>query len=369
MSIKIFTITHKPFTPPPDSMYIPLHVGRTKADNLGFLGDDTGDNISHLNPNFCELTGMYWLWKNYHDADYIGICHYRRYLINEKGAVFEEKELEQLLQRYDIITTKLLTLTCSYEDGFSANHHRKDLLTTGSVIHEKYPEYWDTFNELLHGPHTYFGNIFITSRDIYERYCQWLFDILFAVQKQTDFTGYNDYQKRLFGFLSEFLQTVWIRYHQMSTYECMVGMVGEKYETRKLKEQLAFCFEKRNYSGAKSCFLEHYQKRPDVLMEASDVNGELRLCMQIISTCEFEDEAYGHCILDIFSDYHGLVEHFIRLNLAVSNYINGYEKNIQLSYLKENPSITPVSLKIAVQLFCKDISRQSAILHELTNLP
>ena len=45
-------------------------------------------------------------------------------------------------------------------------------------------------------------------------------------------------------------------------------------------------------------FLECYKKRPDVLMEASDVTGELRLCMQIISTCSFEDEQYGQCILD-----------------------------------------------------------------------
>lgn len=368
MSIKIFTITHKPFTPPPDPMYVPLHVGRAKAADLGFLGDDTGDSISHLNPNFCELTGMYWLWKNYHETDYIGICHYRRYLINEKGMVFEEKELEDLLKRYDIITTKLLTLTCSYEEGFSANHHRKDLLATGRVIQEKYPQYWDTFNELVQGPHTYFGNIFITSMDIYDRYCQWLFDILFAVQKQTDFTGYNDYQKRLFGFLSEFLQTVWIRYNRLSACECMVGMIGEKYETRIIKEQLASYFEKRDYSGAKKCFLEHYQKRPDILMEASDVNGELRLCMQIISTCEFEDETYGHCILDVFSDYHSLAEHFTRLNSVISNYINGYGNSLELNYLRENTSITPVSIQIAVQLFCKDAEKQTAILQELTDM-
>ena len=78
MSIEIYTITHKPFTPPNDPMYIPLHVGRAISNNLGFLGDDTGDSISKENPYFCELTGMYWIWKNRCRADYIGMCHYRK---------------------------------------------------------------------------------------------------------------------------------------------------------------------------------------------------------------------------------------------------------------------------------------------------
>ena len=368
MSIQLFTITHKPFTPPPDPMYVPLHVGRINAEDLGFTGDHTGDSISHLNPYFCELTGMYWLWKNYHEADYIGICHYRRYLINEKGSLFTEPELSELLKKYDIITTKLLTLTCSYYTGFSANHHSKDLLAVEEVLKEVYPQYLPTFQELVHGPHTYFGNIFITSKENYDRYCTWLFTILFEVQKRTDFTGYNDYQKRLFGFLSEFLQTVWIRYHHLSVYECMVGMVGEKYETRKLKQQLATFFENRDYLSAKACFLEHYQKRPDVLMEASDVTGELRLCMQIISTCEFEDRTYGKCILDIFRDYQHLIEYFSQLNLSVSNVIHGFTTEKDLLFFKETDSLTPIAIDIAVRLFCEDASMQENICKEVQKL-
>lgn len=368
MSIKLFTITHKPFRPPADSMYVPLQVGRSSAEDLGFLGDDTGDSISHLNPYFCELTGMYWLWKNYHQTDYIGICHYRRYLLNEHGSIFTSQQLESILSRYDIITTKLLTLTCSYYEGFGKNHHIKDLIVTEEVLKEKYPEYQNTFCELLHGPHTYFGNIFITSKETYDRYCSWLFDILFEVKKRTDFTGYNDYHKRLFGFLSEFLQTVWIRYNRLTAYECMVGMVGEKYETRILKETLASYFEKRDYNAAREHFMKCYKKRPDVLMEASDVTGELRLCMQIISTCSFEDEAYGHCILDIFRDYNRLIEHFHQLNSTVANFINGHSTETDLSYFRENTSLTPAAIEIAVKLFCTDPAKQQKISREICEL-
>ena len=70
-----------------------------------------------------------------------------------------------------------------------------------------------------------------------------------------------------------------------------------------LKEELANYFSKRNYTKAEQHFMECYKKRPDILMEASDINGELRLCMQIISTCEFESEEYGYCILDKYNEY------------------------------------------------------------------
>lgn len=360
MSIKLFIMTHKPFTPPADPMYVPLHVGRANAPDLGFLGDDTMDSISSDNPYFCELTGIYWLWKNYHASDYIGICHYRRYLINESGSLFTEFELEKLLSEYDMITTKLLTLTCSYYQGFGENHHRKDLILTGKILKEKYPEYGDTFDTLVHGPHTYFGNIFITSKKEYDRYCTWLFDILFEVQKYTDFTGYNDYEKRLFGFLSEFLQTVWIFYHKLHVCECKVGMIGEKYETNKLKNQLAAFFEKRDYTSAGNFFLDCYQKRPDVLMEASDITGELRLCMQIISTCSFEDERYHQCILDHIRDYSSLIGHFHSLNTVICRFLSDTYTEADISFLKQSKTITPASVDISIKMFCKDSARQKS---------
>lgn len=368
MSVKIFVMTHKPFTPPADPMYLPLHVGRYGAKDLGFLGDDTNDSISSLNPYFCELTGMYWIWKNYRKADYIGICHYRRYLINEKGSIFTEAQLEKLLMDYDIITTKLLTLTCSYYHGFGENHHIKDLEITGEVIKEKYPKYTKSFETLVHGPHTYFGNIFVTSKEQYHNYCTWLFDILFEVQKRTDFTGYNDYQKRLFGFLSEFLQTVWISYHKLRVYECKVGMVGEKYETNQLKKRLADYFADRDYEGAKEYFLSCYQKRPDVLMEASDVTGELRLCMQIISTCSFEKEYYHCCILDTINDYDSLIQHFHRLNSTVLHFLTDNPHEEDLQFLRQTPSVTPASVEIALRMYCKNTEKQKKIFQKISSL-
>ena len=61
-----------------DEVYTPLFVGRNGKENFGFCSDDScEDNISSKNRDYCELTGLYWMWKG-SDADIIGLCHYRR---------------------------------------------------------------------------------------------------------------------------------------------------------------------------------------------------------------------------------------------------------------------------------------------------
>ena len=74
-NIKVIVATHKEYKMPKDKLYLPLHVGAKGKQDLGYTKDDTKKNISEKNPFFCELTGLYWAWKNI-DADYIGLVHY-----------------------------------------------------------------------------------------------------------------------------------------------------------------------------------------------------------------------------------------------------------------------------------------------------
>ena len=59
---------------PNDMMYLPVQVGAEKKESLGYARDNEGENISKKNPNYCELTGLYWAWKNL-DAEYLGLAH------------------------------------------------------------------------------------------------------------------------------------------------------------------------------------------------------------------------------------------------------------------------------------------------------
>ena len=110
-NIKIIIATHKKYKMPNDSMYIPLHVGAEGKEDLGYVKDNTGDNISTKNPYYCELTGMYWAWKNL-DAEYIGLAHYRRHFsLNKKSKekfdnVLTLSEADKILESTDVILPK-----------------------------------------------------------------------------------------------------------------------------------------------------------------------------------------------------------------------------------------------------------------------
>ena len=116
-NVKIIVAAHKAFRMPDDDMYLPVHVGaegKTDADgqplDIGFVKDNMGDNISLKNPGYCELTGLYWAWKNL-DADYIGLAHYRRHFSLHKtrepfDGVLKYSELEPILQTKKVIVPK-----------------------------------------------------------------------------------------------------------------------------------------------------------------------------------------------------------------------------------------------------------------------
>ena len=111
--IRVIVATHKKYRMPGDSMYIPVHVGAEGKKSIGYQRDDQGENISSLNSAFCELTGLYWAWKNL-DAEYIGLAHYRRHFKGWKKSkdLFEEvltlEEANSILDHSDtdIILTK-----------------------------------------------------------------------------------------------------------------------------------------------------------------------------------------------------------------------------------------------------------------------
>ena len=363
--VKIFAMTHKEFDVPNDPMYIPLHVGHAGAKkDFGYMGDDTGDNISDLNCYYAELSGVYWVWKNYREAEYVGICHYRRFLTDESGYAFTQKEYENLLNRYDIITTKQLELPNSYRYGFGAHHNVNTLDETGKIIKERYPEFYDTYVSLVNQNKTYFGNMMVAKKALYDEYCAWLFDIFFELQKRIDLTFADDYHNRVFGFISEFLLYGWVTAKGLSAYECRVAIIGEKKETNEITSQMQRFFQKRDAAGAKEYFMQYLKKRPDVIMEASDITGECKLCLQAVSTANLELAEYGSCFLDRINEYGAVMQYFRQLNKAAAEHV----KNAAKSCTQKNTSkaeyvqtIEACSYDREVLVQSSDIALQAAV--------
>ena len=146
-------IRDRQYSMPEENMYIPLHVGKEGKQDLGYVGDNTGEHISHKNNYYCELTGMYWAWKNL-DAEYIGLCHYRRYFTKAKNVakkeeqkfkqVLHEAEVQKMLDYTDIILPKKRKYYIeNLYDHYKHTLHEEPLAETRKIIEEKYPQYID----------------------------------------------------------------------------------------------------------------------------------------------------------------------------------------------------------------------------------
>lgn len=354
MSVTIFTMTHKKFPAPGDPVYVPLQVGRARAEDLGYIGDDTGVSISEKNCYYGELTGVYWVWKNIKTSEYVGICHYRRYFCTEEGRILTEKEYEEILSEYDMIASKKLKLNYTYYDGYASDYNIHDLDAVGEVIRRDYPAYWETFERLVHGKGTYFGNMCVCRKPIYDAYCEWLFGIFEKAEERIDASGYDDYHKRVYGFISEFLLYVWTQVQGLKVYECKVGMTDEKRETAEVKARLADYFARKDIAGAKEYMLTCLEKRPDVLMEASDITGELKLAMQVIAVCELEKQVYGSSTIDRIQDFLELTTHFRRLNDLIQEYKEGEMQMSppEVEFYFKNEHITDIAVEASARLFC-----------------
>lgn len=225
--MSVFVITGKKMDYPLPEGYKPLLVGADfNKVPKGYLADNTGDNISSKNREYCELTGLYWLWQHCKDK-YIGLSHYRRYFGNFNSRLtmdlhlllrgtLKPASLPSLIgnmESADWIVSQPLTLnTSSNWEFYKNNHHLKDLTKTREIIASKYPQFTPAFDEVLKNSNQLSPyNMFFTKRNLLDPYCEWLFDILSELEAQSDLSKYSPYQRRLYGFIAERLLNVWLK--------------------------------------------------------------------------------------------------------------------------------------------------------------
>lgn len=230
--IKIIVATHKTYQMPEEDIYLPVQVGKEGKESLGYQGDNEGENISEKNPYFCELTGLYWAWKNL-KSDYIGLVHYRRYFTNKKFLPKEEiekfknvlnkEEIKKILESTDIILPKKRKYYIeSLYSHYKHTLYIQPLEETKKIIEEKYPEYLEEFNKLKKRTSAHMFNMFIMKKEYLDAYCKWLFDILFELEEKIDVSKYDTFHARFFGRVSELLLDVWINTNNLKYEEVKV---------------------------------------------------------------------------------------------------------------------------------------------------
>lgn len=234
MDTRMYIMTHKDFTKPEGDMYKVLQVGKEIGKELPYDGDNIGDNISEKNRNFCELTGIYWLWKNV-SCDIIGICHYRRYFVWNEDFI-QKKEIESLLSKYDVITP--YSGSSKYENNwqhYEHTHIKKDMEVCRNILEKLAPDYLHAFDYVMSSNLECLGNMVITRKITFDEYCSWMFPILFELEKNIDISGYDEYQARIFGFISERLFRVWLINNKYKVFEMEVRMIDPKDSHNQIK--------------------------------------------------------------------------------------------------------------------------------------
>lgn len=231
VNIKIYVATHKEFNPPHDDNYMPIYVGKELSEtDSPFSGDNTGDNISALNKSFCELTALYWIWKNDFSSDYVGVVHYRRYFskhhhginkyitgkdgsyvhLGEGPEIAASNDFGELTDGVDLILPTREHVGNILEN-YGACHHVEDMYLVREVIKKIHNEYLDAYDFTMKNvTHIYTRNMAITRKEIFSEYCEWLFSILFTLKNMNFYRNYDSYQKRIFGFISERIFNVWL---------------------------------------------------------------------------------------------------------------------------------------------------------------
>ena len=241
MDVKVIIAAHKKYQMPTDEMYLPVHVGAVGKDSIEdnesvYQRDDEGENISELNPYFCELTGLYWAWKNL-KSDYIGLAHYRRHFSlhphakDKWSAVLKRAEIEQDLGKVRVFVPKkrwyyIETLYSHY----AHTHYASQLDETRRIIEGRFPEYVDSFDKAVKQRWGYMFNMMILEKGLFNDYCSWLFDILFELRsrigKEAE-ESLDKFQGRFYGRISEIIFNVWLMEQRRT------GSV-KKTETREL---------------------------------------------------------------------------------------------------------------------------------------
>lgn len=240
INTKILVCCHKNDIMAVSPPYLPIQLGKSTTNvDLGIAADDIGNNISSKNQSFCELTGIYWAWKNLKGTDVIGLCHYRRYFdfhgVCERfkpyttipPSLFLQADLSipdsVINKAYNgaVIIPRKENYPVSVLSHYNNGHSSFDIYVVKDIIKKRFD---DKFSQafwmaLVNSNKMSICNMFIMNWENFDAYCSWLFDVLDEAEKRIDITNYSSYQKRLYGFLAERLFNVWLLAEKKVTKE------------------------------------------------------------------------------------------------------------------------------------------------------
>ncbi len=193
----------------------PIQAGAALTkERVARVIDCTGDHISHKNPNYCELTVLYWMWKNCVLLDtgktprYYGLFHYRRWLD------LKDEDMDRMIGcDVDVV----LPYPTIHEPDIREHHARyikeSDWEAMLQALSELSPAYYAAYDLVFSQEYLYNYNIFIAKKNLLKQYCEWLFPILERIEELSRPKG-SQRADRYIGYIGENLLTLYFMYHQ-----------------------------------------------------------------------------------------------------------------------------------------------------------
>lgn len=255
----LLVCTHKKFNLNTDEFFLPIHVGKEISDlELNIQADNEGINISNKNQNYCELTALFWAWKNLKTNGFVGLCHYRRFFIFSKlkkyNEITEDFFLHNLdsfkfnpnkMTNCDIFLATPIVLKTSLAEDYIYCHIAEEFEILRATVYELYPEYKESFVKIMdHNNKLSPYNMFVTTNVIFEDYSSWLFSILFEVENRIQISKYP-YQQRVFGFMAERLLNVFVHHKKLKIKYLPVVLIGSEMNFLPIYKRLAINFVKQ----------------------------------------------------------------------------------------------------------------------------
>ncbi len=227
LDISIYQVAHKSFCNYNSDMYNSIWVGNKLDIGKEDITDSTGDNIADINGKINELTALYWMWKNTTD-NIIGLNHYRRCfksVANDEYAALNRVEIVGLLNRYDFIIAEGVGATDKPEIIDIRNSVESEAFDMAWKVLKDYfktrsKEEYQAMEYVFNNQIIYPCNMFITKKKNMDKFCEWLFPISFYMVENVKINEkWDDYSKRIIGFLMERMLTVWLALNDYSICE------------------------------------------------------------------------------------------------------------------------------------------------------
>ena len=257
-NITVYVCQHKEYPMLDSECVTNIHAGKAiSKKQLGIIGDDTGDSISERNASFCELTVLYWIWKNSKD-NIVGLMHYRRFFNFGRRRIFylpkkhpesckiTYQNLSRIFEEFDVVLPEKNSIRPNIRTQYSEYHYIEDLDLCLDIIEKEFPDMYDTAKETLNANKAHLYNMLIARKDIFDEYCHFLFTVLFKVEKTISkkLEKRDKYNQRVFGFLAERLLNIFFNYKQAAH--------GEQLHIKEVPVSLYFPTGLRGYIDFKS---------------------------------------------------------------------------------------------------------------------